>query len=71
MAKKFSILLHFLHCSDDEENGEVHPNGHVKVVLAVVVGHVTDHVGNDGGQAVRQQRANQIPSEGDTNNNKF
>jgi hypothetical protein len=63
--KKRVIQQHFKNCfshgGDDKKQGEVHPNRTVKALSAKVVGDVGNNDEHQGGEAGREQEAENLP----------
>ena len=54
-----------LHCGDDEHEGEVDAGGHLEVREEVEVSKVAHNVGDEGGQAARQQKSVHVTTKDD------
>ena len=56
-------LTPYSHGGEDQQDGEVNPDGGVEVVLFEVVGEVAHEEGDHGGQADSQHESQQVPLE--------
>ena len=57
------LMFFYSHCGDDKQQGEVHPDRNIKVLVTKVVGEVGNDDEHDGGEAVGEDEAHEPPLE--------